>query len=59
MQQRLPEWLQDADFAGVRGDALGKLPLAERQSWQRLWADVEQTLKRVNPQDTKAKSPRG
>jgi len=52
-QDRLREWRQDADFAEVRGNALAKLPEAERQPWQQLWADVEQTLKRVNHQDTK------
>ena len=41
MQQRLREWQQDADFAGVRGEALAKLPEAERKAWQQLWADVE------------------
>ena len=46
---RLPatdeHWLTDPDFAGVRGgDALAKLPDAERQKWQKIWADVENTL---------------
>jgi serine/threonine protein kinase/tetratricopeptide (TPR) repeat protein len=53
VQQTLRHWQQDADLAGVRGDALAKLPEAERQTWQQLWADVEQTLKRVNRKDTK------
>jgi hypothetical protein len=35
----------------VRGAALPKLPEAERQAWQQLWADVERTLKRVNRED--------
>jgi serine/threonine protein kinase/Tfp pilus assembly protein PilF len=55
VQQKLRHWQQDADFAGVRGDALAKLPEAERQSWQQLWADVEQTLRRVTDKDTKTK----
>ena len=61
VQQTLRHWQQDADFAGVRGDALAKLPEAERQAWQQLWADVEQTLNRVDHPDTKdarTKSPR-
>jgi serine/threonine-protein kinase len=37
-------WQQVPDLAGVRGDALTQLPEAERQMWQPLWADVEQTL---------------
>jgi tetratricopeptide (TPR) repeat protein len=46
--QRLQHWLQDTDFAGVRGpEALGKLPEAERRAWQDLWADVAQTLARA------------
>jgi tetratricopeptide (TPR) repeat protein len=53
VQQKLRHWLQDADFAGVRGDALAKLPEAERLAWRQLWADVEQTLRRVNDKDTK------
>jgi serine/threonine protein kinase/tetratricopeptide (TPR) repeat protein len=44
--QQLQHWLQDTDFAGVRGDeALARLPEAERADWQKLWADVE-TLRR-------------
>jgi serine/threonine-protein kinase len=62
VQQTLRHWQQDANFAGVRGDALAKLPEAERQAWQQLWADVEQTLRRVDHTDTKdtqKKSPKG
>jgi serine/threonine-protein kinase len=34
-------WQQDTDLAGVRDPAaLAKLPAEERESWQRLWADV-------------------
>jgi tetratricopeptide (TPR) repeat protein len=46
--ERMQHWLQDTDFAGVRGaEALGKLPEAERQDWQKLWADVAATLVRA------------
>jgi serine/threonine protein kinase/Flp pilus assembly protein TadD len=55
VQRTLQHWQQDADFAGVRGDAVDKLPEAERQPWQQLWADVEQTLMRLNHKDTKEK----
>jgi hypothetical protein len=42
-------WLEDPGFAGVRGpEALGRLPAAERQAWQRLWADVADTLARAD-----------
>jgi serine/threonine protein kinase/Tfp pilus assembly protein PilF len=53
VQQALRTWQQDTDIAEVRGDALAKLPEAERQRWQQLWADVEQTLKRVSAKDAK------
>jgi hypothetical protein len=44
----LQDWLWDIQFAGVRGpDALARLPEAERQAWQRLWADVADTLARA------------
>jgi tetratricopeptide (TPR) repeat protein len=43
--QQMQHWLQDADFAGVRGpEALGKLPEGERPGWLKLWADVAKTL---------------
>jgi Flp pilus assembly protein TadD len=37
---RMQLWQQDSDLAGVRGDALAKLPEAERPPWQKLWAEV-------------------
>jgi tetratricopeptide (TPR) repeat protein len=44
----LRHWQQDADLAGLRDkDALAKLPEAERNLWQKLWADVDALLKRV------------
>jgi serine/threonine protein kinase/tetratricopeptide (TPR) repeat protein len=44
----LQNWLNDADFAGVRGpEALARLHQAERQEWQRLWNDVADMLKRT------------
>jgi serine/threonine-protein kinase len=47
VQQRLAHWQQDSDFAGVRGDALSKLPEAERPPWQKLWAEVEALRQRA------------
>ncbi len=45
VRQQLQHWQEDTDFAGVRGPAaLAKLPEAERQPWQKLWADVADTL---------------
>jgi tetratricopeptide (TPR) repeat protein len=46
--QMMQHWLRDPDFNGVRGpDALAKLPEAERKDWQKLWADVADTLHRT------------
>jgi tetratricopeptide (TPR) repeat protein/tRNA A-37 threonylcarbamoyl transferase component Bud32 len=47
VQERMQHRLEDPDFAGVRGDALAKLPEAERQEWQKLWDDVESLRKRA------------
>ncbi len=42
---RMQQWLEDTDFAGVRGDsALAKLPDEERAAWRKLWADVAEML---------------
>ncbi len=39
---------EDADLAGVRdADALAKLPEAERQDWEALWAEVDRLLTAV------------
>ena len=52
----LQHWLVDPDFAGVRGPAaLAKLPDAERQPWQQLWADVAGTLACVQTKTTPEK----
>jgi tetratricopeptide (TPR) repeat protein len=48
VREQMQHWQQDTDFAGVRGqDALAKLPEAERQQWQKLWADVADLLARA------------
>jgi hypothetical protein len=45
---RLKRWLGEPGFDGVReADALSRLPVAERQAWQVLWADVADTLARA------------
>jgi tetratricopeptide (TPR) repeat protein len=42
VQRTMQHWLRDTDLAGVRDqEALAKLPEAERQDWQKLWADVK------------------
>jgi serine/threonine protein kinase/Flp pilus assembly protein TadD len=45
--QKMAHWQKDADFAGVRGAVLTKLPVAERTEWQKLWQDVEELRKRA------------
>jgi hypothetical protein len=53
----LRDWLADSHFVGVRGpDALARLPEAERQAWQQLWADVADTLARA--QGTRPPEPK-
>jgi hypothetical protein len=48
--QQLTHWLEDPDFAGVRGpEALGRLAEAERRDWQKLWDDVEALRQRAAP----------
>jgi tetratricopeptide (TPR) repeat protein len=46
--ERMQNWLQDDDLACVRGgDALAKLPEAEREEWQKLWQEVETLRQRA------------
>ena len=41
-------WLDDADFSGVRGaEALSRLPAEERGAWAKLWAGVADLLART------------
>jgi serine/threonine protein kinase/tetratricopeptide (TPR) repeat protein len=47
IQKEMQRWQKDSDFDGVRGDALAKLPEAERQAWQALWDDVAALEKRA------------
>jgi len=50
MQKKLRHWQEDSDLAGVRDAvALEKLPESERAEWKKLWADVEELLKKVEP----------
>jgi serine/threonine-protein kinase len=49
--KQLQHWLQDPDFSGLRdAQALARLPVAERQKWQQLWADIAATLARSQGQ---------
>jgi serine/threonine protein kinase/tetratricopeptide (TPR) repeat protein len=56
IRRTMQHWSADTDFAGVRGaDALAKLPESERQDWQKLWADVADTLARAERKTVPAK----
>jgi hypothetical protein len=52
--RRLRDWQQVPELAGVRDDALARLPEAAQQAWQKSWTDVEalrqQAAKPSNPQ---------
>jgi serine/threonine protein kinase/tetratricopeptide (TPR) repeat protein len=49
-------WLDDTDFAGVRGpEAIAGLPEPERPAWQVLWRDVAATLAGVQAKTTSEK----
>jgi tetratricopeptide (TPR) repeat protein len=45
--QIMLQWLENKDFAGVRGEAMSKLPEAERLEWQKLWQEVEALRQRA------------
>jgi hypothetical protein len=48
MAQTLRRWQKDPDLASLRDRvALEKLPAAERDAWQRLWADADALLQRA------------
>jgi serine/threonine-protein kinase len=61
VRHQLQDWQKDPDLAGLRDKAaLEKLPAAERDAWQRLWAEVDALLKRVRegtPVTGKAPTP--
>jgi serine/threonine-protein kinase len=47
VRQKLQQWQSDPDLAGLHDkQALAKLPAAERQACEKLWADVAVVLKR-------------
>jgi hypothetical protein len=47
VQKTLAHWQKDPNLAGVRDQAaLALLPPIERESWQKLWADVADLLKK-------------
>jgi tetratricopeptide (TPR) repeat protein len=57
--RQLAHWLQDQDFAGVRGaESLARLPEAERKDWQQLWEEVEGLRRRAAEPPPAANSAR-
>jgi hypothetical protein len=57
VQKQLRHWQQDADLAGVRGDALARLPKADQRDWEKFWADVVATLAHAQEKAAPAKKP--
>jgi serine/threonine-protein kinase len=50
VRQRLEHWQKDADLAGLRDpNALARLPQAECDAWNRLWAEVDALLAKARP----------
>jgi hypothetical protein len=48
VREALQQWQQDSDLAGLRDeDALAKMPVAEREACQTLWAEVEALLQKT------------
>jgi tetratricopeptide (TPR) repeat protein len=48
VQRTLQHWQKDPDLAGLRDKtALAKLPETERQSWQKLWTEVDQLVQKT------------
>jgi tetratricopeptide (TPR) repeat protein/serine/threonine protein kinase len=49
VREKLQQWLSTPDLSDVRdARALGKLPAAEQQPWQELWAEVARRLKQAS-----------
>jgi tetratricopeptide (TPR) repeat protein len=60
VRERMQQWQRDKDFTGVRGpDALAKLPEAERQDWQKLWAEVAEILSQAQARTVPPDKPAG
>jgi hypothetical protein len=51
---KLQHWLKDDDLSGVRGaKSLASLPEGERRGWERLWADVADTVEKARAASSK------
>jgi hypothetical protein len=48
VERTMQDWQKDADLAGVRDpEARAKLPEAERNEWDALWAEVQDNIERA------------
>jgi serine/threonine protein kinase/tetratricopeptide (TPR) repeat protein len=56
-QAALLNWQRDPYLAGVRGDALARLPEADRDAWRQLWAEVADTVARAQRPGAAEKKP--
>jgi hypothetical protein len=48
VRARIQHWRSDGDLAGVRGDALARIPAEERKEWERFWAEVDALIRRAS-----------
>jgi superkiller protein 3 len=54
LQPTMQRWLGAPEFARVRDpEALAKLPEAERQDWQKLWAEVQELFAKAGGQSSR------
>jgi tetratricopeptide (TPR) repeat protein len=49
----LQHWKNHPDLSGVRGEALSKLPEAERAAWKELWGEVDALLSKGSTPEKK------
>jgi tetratricopeptide (TPR) repeat protein len=58
--KHLLHWRQDPDLSSVREQAsLARLPRKERRAWQKLWADVADTLAAAGKKDANSRPQTG
>src|SRR5262249_8666100 len=51
VRSKMQYWRSDGDLAGVRGDALDRIPAEERKEWERFWAEVDALIRRASEPD--------
>jgi hypothetical protein len=55
--RRMQHLQTDGDFAGMRDNALTRLPSVEQQAWQQLWVEVANLLARAQGKTVPARKP--